>query len=216
MKAPPDDMPRKLDAIVAEAEKLIDPPEDSIEAFRAQLKALIECARQIHQDETANMPPPGKMKRRAGRYLKKLLATKKAVRAFHPPAHPKRIYPWDDLLAALDQEILQVEMYTCLVVRENDGPQRDQAADLAVIMARGFIDPDPYHYAENRGKDFPPIDCPWRRCWAKTRGGAGLTLASLIFEGITGTRGRNMMEYARQIDKRQPRYVARLHFQPPS
>jgi hypothetical protein len=200
-------MARDLDKILAAAVELIDPPEDSIEAFRAQLKARIECARQIHQ-ETANLPPPGEMRDRAVRYLKKLLATKKAVRAFHQPAHsPSRTYPWDDLLAALDQEIIRVDVYTCLVVRKDDGPQRDQATDLAVILARDLIDPDPYRHPENRGKDFPPIDCPWRRCAALTRGGAWLTLASLIYESVTGTRGRDMMEYCRQIEKRQPRYV---------
>jgi hypothetical protein len=219
-------MPRKLDVILAEAEKLINPRKDNVEAFRAQLKARIDGARQIHQ-ETANMPPPGEMKRRADRYLKKLLSVKKAVRAFHqmdvqPVVDAKkheqrgRVYPRDDLLAALDQEIIRVDGYTCLVVRKDDGPQRDQAAERAVIMARYFIDPDPYRYPENRGKDLPVIECPWRRRAALTRGGAWLELASLIFEGATGTRGRDMMEYARQIDKRQPRYVARLYFQPPS
>jgi hypothetical protein len=208
-------MPRELDAIVAEAVKLIDPRKDNVEAFRAQLKARIECARQNHQ-ETANLPQPGALKRRAGRYLKKLLATKKAVRAFHPPAHPGWTYPWDDLLAALDQEIMVVETTaTCLVVPLGS-PHRDQATDLAIIIARDFIDPDPYRHPENRDKDIPPIDCPWRRRWALTRGGAGLTLASLIFEGITGIRGRDMMEYALHIDRRRPRYEARPRFQSPS
>jgi hypothetical protein len=194
-------MPRKLDAIVAEAEKLIKAlcaksgrilPPDSVEAFRAQLKARIECARDIHQ-RTADVPPPGEMKDRATDYLKVLRRGKKhaeAVRPFH----------WsDDFIAALDQEIIEVDALTCLDVRKDDGPQRDQAAELAVIMARDFIDPDPYRHPENRGKDLPAIDCPWRQP-------ATLELASLIFEGATGVRGRDMMEYARHIDERQPRY----------
>jgi hypothetical protein len=186
-------MPRELDAIVAEAVKLIDPPKDSVEAFRAQLKARIDVSRRCHQ-ETANLPPPGKMKKRAAAYLTALRTAKKRGHAFYPPAQSGRTYPF---LADLDHEIMVVETTaTCLAVPLGS-PQRDQAADLAVIIARDFIDPH------------PAIECPWRRCWAKTRGGACLTLASLIFEGITGTRGRDMMEYARQIDERQPRYVAR-------
>ena len=101
-------------------------------------------------------------------------------------------------------------------MRKDDGPQRNQVADLAVIMARDLIDPDPNRHRENRGKDLPATDCPWRQPATLTRGGVWLELASLIFEGATGTCGRDMMEYARQIDKRQARYVARLHFQPPS
>jgi hypothetical protein len=186
-------MPRDLDTILDEAVELIGPPEDSVEAFRAQLKGRIEGACQIHQ-ETANLPPPGKMKKRAAAYLTALRMAKKRGHAFYPPAQSGRTYPF---LADLDHEIMVVETTaTCLAVPLGS-PQRDQAADLAVIIARDFIDPH------------PAIECPWRRCWAKTRGGACLTLASLIFEGITGTRGRDMMEYARQIDERQPRYVAR-------
>jgi hypothetical protein len=202
-------MPRSRDAILAAAVKLIKPLPEHREAFRAQLKARIECARDIHQ-RTANMPPPGEMRDRATDYLKVLRRVKKhaeAVRPFH----------WsDDFIAALDQEIIEVDALTCLVVRKDAGPQRDQVNDLATIMARDLIDPDPNRHPENRGKDLPAIDCHWRQPATLTRGGVWLELASLIVEGATGTRGRDMMEYARQIDERQPRYVARLHFQPPS
>src|SRR5436190_2034870 len=185
-------MPRDLDAILAAAVKLIDPPPDSVEAFCAQLKARIKCARDIHQ-RTGDVPPPGEMKDRATDYLKVLRRAKKhaeAVRPFH----------WsDDFIAALDQEIIEVDALTCLVVRKDDGPQRNLVTDVATIMARDLIDPDPNRHPENRGKDLPAIDCPWRQPAMLTRGGAWLELASLIFEGATGVRGRHMMEYCRNI-----------------
>jgi hypothetical protein len=202
-------MPRKLDAILTEAVGVIKPPMDSVEAFRSQLTACINAARNIHQ-ATANVPPPGEMKDRAGAYLKVLLRTKEAANAVKP------FHQSDDFLEALDREIWEVDGLTCLVVPRGS-PQRDMITDAAAIMARDLIDPDPYRHPENRGKDLPAIDCPWRRPARLTVGGPWLRLASLIFEGATGTRGRNMMKYCREIDRRrQPRYVAKLHFQAPN
>ena len=40
-------MPRKLDEILTEAVKLINPRKNNVEAFRAQLKVRIDMARQI-------------------------------------------------------------------------------------------------------------------------------------------------------------------------
>jgi hypothetical protein len=193
-------MSRDLDAILTEAVKLINPPPDSVEAFQAQLTARIECACQIHQ-KIANVPPPGEMKARADDYLNALLAARKKADAARP------FYWSSDFAAALEQEIIQVDARTIVVVPKG-APQHDRVADIAVLMARDLIDPDPYRHPENRGKDFPPFDCPWRRRATLTRGGAWLKLASLIFEGATGVRGRDMMEYARHIDERKPRYVS--------
>jgi hypothetical protein len=219
MKAPSDDMPRDLDEILTEAVKLIKTlraksgrilPPDSVEAFRAQLKARIEWARDIHQ-RTADMPPPGEMKDRATDYLKVLRRAKKHAEAVRP------LYWSDDFIAALDQEIIEVDARTCLVVRKDDGPRGDHVADVATIMARDLIDPDPYRHPENRGKDLPAIDCPWRQPATLTRGGAWLELASLVVEGATGVRPRDMMEYCRNIDKKlqQPRYRSGRDNPPP-
>jgi len=202
-------MPRKLETILAEAVELIKPPPGSVEMFHAQLKACIDAACRAHQMST-NMPTAGDMKDRATEYLRALRRTRKhadAVGAFHRSS---------DFLAALDREIIEVEAYTCLVVRR-DGPQRNLTAAMAVVMAQSLIDPDPHRHPENRGKDWPAIDCPWRRPARLTYRGAWLRLASLIFEGATGAGGRDMMKYAREIKKRAPLpYVAKLIFQPPS
>jgi hypothetical protein len=195
-------MPRKLDAIVAEAEKF-NPRKDSVEAFRAQLKALIECARDIHQ-RTADWPPPGEMKALWADYLKALQRVREKARVV------KRFQPGetDDFNEALEHEIHRADATAAfLVVRKDDGPQRDRAtADVATIMARGLIDPDPWRYPENHSLYGPFVDCPWQQPATLTRGGAWLGLASLIFEGATGIRGRDMMKYCREIDERQPRY----------
>ena len=47
-------MPPDLNTILDEAVELIGPPEDSVEAFRAQLTACIDIARHDHK-ATANM-----------------------------------------------------------------------------------------------------------------------------------------------------------------
>lgn len=199
-------MPRKLDAIVAEAEKLIDPSPEHREAFRAQLKARIECARQIHQ-RFANAPPPGEMKGLWADYLKALQRVREKARVV------KRFRPGetDDFNEGLEHEIHRADATAaCLVVRKDDGPQRDRAtADVAAIMARDLIDPDPYRHPENRTSLYGPfVDCPWRQPATLTRGGAWLELASLIFEGTTGVNGRDMMEYCSKIKQQhpQPRY----------
>jgi hypothetical protein len=194
-------MPRKLDAILAEAVKLINPRKDSVEAFRAQLKALIECVRDIHQRD-ADVPPPGERKALWADYLKALQRVREkasVVKRFRPGET-------DDFNEALEHEIHRADVTAaCLVVRKNDGPQRDKAtADVATIMARGLIDPDPNWHPENRGKNLPAIDCPWRQPVTLTRGGAWLDLASLIFEGATGIRGRDMMEYCSEIKQQHP------------
>jgi hypothetical protein len=196
-------MPRNLDAIlVAEAEKLIDPPEDSVEMFRAQVRTCIETTRKVHQT-TMNIPAPGEMRDLAAAYLEKLLAVKKAadtVKSFHRSS---------DFFAALDQEIIQMDALTCLDV-PSGGPKRNVAAHVAAIMARSLIDPDPNHIPENRGKDWPVIECPWRRPAKLTRGGAWLKLAALIYKGATGKSLCDMMEHCRQIDEQKPSHVVRL------
>jgi hypothetical protein len=212
-------MPRKLDEILTEAVKLINPRKDNVEAFRAQLKVRIDMARQIHE-ETANMPPPGEMKARAEAYLTALHAAKKRARAFHgPPAHStSQIYPWDNFLAELDREIMWVEPTATGLVVPHGSQQRDTVADLAAFMARDLIDPDPYRHPENRGKDLPAIDCPWRQRAKLTDGGPWLKLATLIYEGATGEYNRDMMKYCREVDEpRKPRYLASgLTFKAPS
>src|SRR5256885_240227 len=78
-------LPRKLDAIVAEAVELIKPPAGSFKAFHAQLTACIDAARRIHQ-AIANVPPPGEMKALATTYLKALERAREAsgaMRSFY-------------------------------------------------------------------------------------------------------------------------------------
>jgi hypothetical protein len=205
-------MPRKLDAILDAAVKLIDPA-DSAEAFRAQLTTCIDIARRHHQ-ETANLPPPGELKTLAGAYMKALRKARKAAGAVRSFSRS------DDFTTALDREILRVHMAArdCLVVRAG-APQRDAVADLAAIMARDLIDPNPYRHPENRGKDLPVIECPWRRPVTLTYGGPWLQLTGLIYEGATGESGHdtNMMKACREVDEpRPPRYVVRLPFKAPS
>jgi hypothetical protein len=220
MKAPPDDMPRDLDAkIVAEAVKLIETlcaksgrilPPDSVEAFRAQLSTCIDIARRCyHQD--ANLPLPGEMKALAITYLNALKRAKRvagAVRSFSRS---------DDFVAALDREIHRVHMEArdCLVVKAGARP-RDSVADLAAMMARNLIDPDPYRHPENRDKILPAIDCPWRQSAMLTYGGAWLRLAALIYKGAIGKDAPDMMKYCREVDDLKPRYVVRLSFRGPS
>jgi hypothetical protein len=160
-------MPRDLDAILDAAVELIKPRKDDVETFRAQLTAFIDVARHHHK-ATASLPPPGEMRDRAESYLTALLVAKKrasAVRSFSRS---------DDFIAALDREILRVNMEArdCLVVRDGARP-RDTVADLAAIMARNLIDPDPYRHLENRGKDLPVIECSWRRPAGSPMGGYG-------------------------------------------
>ena len=202
-----------LDAILDAAGDLIDPPPNSAEAFRAQLTTCIDIARR-HYQETANLPPPGEMRDLAGAYmgaLRKVRRAAGAVRSFSRS---------DDFIAALEREILRVHMDArdCLVAPDGARP-RDSVADLAAIMARNLIDPDPYRHPENRGKDFPVIECPWRQRVTLTYGGLWLKLTGWIYEGATGKPGRdtNMMKACREIDEpRPPRYVVRLPFKAPS
>jgi hypothetical protein len=204
-------MPRDLDAILTTATKdLINPPPDSVEAFLAQLTACIDAVHRAYK-EIANIPPPGEMKARASSYLKALHAAREAADAvtFHQS---------DDFLDALDQEINQVDALTCLVV-PHGSRQRDLIADMAAIMARDLIDPDPYRHPENRISLYGPfLECPWRRRATLTIGGPWLKLAALIYEGATGVPrdSEEMLKACREIDKLRPRYVAKLHFQPPS
>jgi hypothetical protein len=194
-------MPRDLDAILAAAEKLIsekliNPPEDSVEAWCAQLSTCIDTVRRCYQ-ETANLPPPGEMRDRAESYLNALLVAKKRARAFHPPAQPGRIYPWDNFLAELDREIMWVETTaTCLVV-PHGSQQRDTVADVAAMLARNII-----------GHERATL----------TDGGLWPELAALIFEGATGEPGHDMMKACREVDEpRKPYYLASgLTFKAPS
>jgi hypothetical protein len=202
-------MSRNLDAILDEARKLIDPPPDRVEAFRARLTILIDTARRIHQS-AASVPPPGEMKAGAGAYLKVLHAAREAgdaVSSFHTRT--------DAFLAELDAEINRVDALTYLVVPPGS-PQRNVVADTAVIMARDLIDPDPYRHPENRSLYGPFVECPWRRRATLTVGGLWLKLAALIYEGATGEVASNsmMMKHCREADKQQPRYLAKgLRFQ---
>jgi hypothetical protein len=203
-------MPRDLNAILDAAVKLIDPPEDSVEMFRAKVRTCIETTRNVHQT-TANLPLPGEMRDLAVAYtnaLKRVRRAAGAVRSFSRS---------DDFIAALDREILRVHMDArdCLVVRDGARP-RDTVADLAAFMARDLIDPDPYRHPENRGKDLPVIECSWRRPAMLSYGGLWLELAALIYKGATGKKAPDMMKYCREVDGLKPRYVVRLPFKAPS
>jgi hypothetical protein len=164
-------VPHEPDAILAMAVELVAPPEGHVEAFRAELMTRIAVARRHHQD-TANLPPPGEMKALAVAYSKVLKKTKKAANAVRPFS---RSDDFDDFVAALDREILRVDMEArdCLVVPAG-AQQRDTTADVVAIMARNLIDPN------------PAIDCPWRTPAKLTYEGAWLRLAALIYEGATG------------------------------
>jgi len=260
MKAPPDTAaPRDRDAILAEAVKLIDPPKDSVEAFRAQLTARLNAARRTHK-KTANIPPPGEMKDRAVAHLKALHAVKKtaaALKSFGPGET-------DDFNEALKREIHWAGAIADGLVVPPGSPPPNAAAHTAAFVARDLIDPNPYRHPENiqiadknvgggrvhraftmkgelvrPGRQLAPDEvlaipvanrgaliksgylevfsavetCPWRRRATLTRGGAWLKLASLIFEDVTGTRGRDMMEDCRKVDEQQPRYIVRLRSQ---
>jgi hypothetical protein len=98
-------MPRKLDEILTEAVKLINPRKDNVEAFRAQLKVRIDTACRVHQ-VTAKTPPLGQMKKRAVAYLDLLQRVRKAALQQRQWTHPKAS---DDFTAALDQEINRVD-----------------------------------------------------------------------------------------------------------
>jgi hypothetical protein len=212
-------MERDLDQILSEAEAwavaaavdLIDPPKDSREAFRAQLKARIDVARRHHQG-TANLPLPGEMKDLAVAYMEALRKVRRAASAVRSFSRS------DEFIAALDREILRVHMdaHDCLVVRLGARP-RDTVADSAAFMARDLMDPDPYRHPENRGKDLPVIECSWRKPAKLTYGGLWLRLAALIYKGATGKDAPNMMKYCREVDDHlKPRYVVRLPFKAPS
>jgi hypothetical protein len=193
MKAPPDNMPRDRDAILAAAIKLIDPPPDNVEA---QLSTCFDIARRCYQ-ETANLPPPGEMRDRAESYLNALLVAKKRARAFHPPAQPGWTYPWDNFLAELDREIMWVEPMASGLVVSHGSQQRDTVADIAAFMARNII-------GHQRAK--------------LTDGGLWPELAALIYEDATGEANHDMMKACREVDEpRGPRYVVSgLTFKAPS
>jgi hypothetical protein len=202
-------MPDDLDKVLTRAVELIKPPANSVKAFWGQLAKCIKAARHIYQ-ATANIPPPGEMKARADVYLKVLRAAREAgnaVSAFHTRT--------DDFLDALDQEINRVDALTCLVVPPG-ARQRDLVADIAARMARDLIDPDPYRQPENHSLYGPFLECPWRRRATLTIGRPWLKLAALIYEGATGEprESEDMLKACREVDRQQPRYVAKLHFQP--
>jgi hypothetical protein len=210
-------MPRDFDAILDAAVELIDPPEDSVEAFRAQLTACIDLARHVHK-ATANLPLPGEMKALAVAYTNALKRARRAAGAMKPVYQSgERAAQFQDFIAALDCEILRVHMEArdCLVVRDGARP-RNTVADLAAFMARNLIDPDPYRHPENRGKDLPVIECSWRRPAKLSYGGLWLELAAKIYKGATGKKAPDMMKYCREVDDLKPRYVVRLPFKAPS
>jgi hypothetical protein len=191
---------RSLNEALAAAVEAIKPPADSVQAFCAQLTTSINAACDVYR-MTASMPPPGKMKKKAKAYLKVLLAAKQAAESF---PHSR-----DDFRAALEREIWKVGAIANYSVVPHGARQRDMVADVAAIMARNLIDPDPNRHPENRGKDFPAIECPWRRPAMLTYGGHWLSLAALIYESATGVEPEPemIMKYCREADEVSPRYV---------
>jgi hypothetical protein len=199
---------RSLDEIVAAAVEMVEPP-GSIRAFRTQLTACINTASEVHR-RFAGLPPPGAARAQAGAYLEALFDAKKAASTV------KSFYQSDDFLAALEHEIRAVDAIATFLVVPAGARPRDIVAEVAAIMARDLIDPDPYRHPENRGKDWPVIECPWRRPATLTDGGAWLVLTSLIYEGATGVElsPERSMKYCRGVDKASPRYVLKgLRFQ---
>src|SRR5262249_24118674 len=96
-----------LEEICAVAGEVSKRAAASVEAFRPDLTACINGAREVHR-RTAGLSPPGEMKAQARAYLKALLAAKKAA---------KPLRRSDDFLDALEHEIWEVNaIATYLVV----------------------------------------------------------------------------------------------------
>jgi hypothetical protein len=213
MKAPPDDMPRELAAILDAAVKLINPPPDSKKLFRATLETAISTVRGIHE-KTASLPSPGEMRDRAESYLTALLVAKKRAKAVAPfywskafgrdddPGHDRadRVPPSPyNFIEALDREIREVEACVNFPV-PHGAQQRDLTADMTARAARGFLEVQ-FVFPEDHGKIIVPgVKNPWRRD-VKPTAGIVLKLAALIYEAVTGEYDHDMMPACREADE---------------
>jgi hypothetical protein len=211
MKAPPDDMPRELAAILDAAVKLINPPPDSKKLFRATLETAISTVRGIHE-KTASLPSPGKMRDRAESYLTALLVAKKRAKAVAPfywskafgrdddPGHDRadRVPPPPyNFIEALDREIREVKACVNFPVPRG-AQQRDLTADMAVRASRGFLEAQSFP-KDRDGKDL--VKNPWRQDAPLTEGGVWPELSALIYEAVTGRANHDMMPACRDADK---------------
>jgi hypothetical protein len=216
MRAPPDDMPRDRDAILA-AVKLINPPPDSEELFRATLETAISNVR-YNYEMTANLPSPRKMRYRAESYLTALLVAKKRAKAVAPfywsKAFDGRSRPDDDradrvppppynFVEALDREIREVKDRVNFPVPHGAQP-RDLTAAMSAAAARDFLKICFIFPKDRDGKDLPAVKNPWQQDAPLTEGGVWPELSALIYKAVTG-RGRNMMPVCRQAGKVLPR-----------
>jgi hypothetical protein len=207
-------MPRDLDAILAEAVRLIDPPPDSVKLFRATLESAISTVREIHE-RTVNLPSPAEMKSLVADYQKALRAARKAANAVAPFYWPKTFGRDDDpghdradrvppppynFVEALDREIREVKDRAGFPV-PHGAQQRNLIADMAARAARGLLETR-FIFPEHWGKIAEPgVKNPWRQDAPLTEGGPWLTLASLIYEAVTGRDNHDMTPACRQADE---------------
>jgi hypothetical protein len=193
MRAPPDDMPRDLAAILAAAVELINPPPDSKELFRATLETTISTVRGIHE-KTTGLPSPAEMKSRVADYLKTLSAVRKTANAVAP-------FYWSaDFVEALDREIREVEARAGFPV-PHGAQQRDLIADMAARAARGLLELRFIFPKDCDGKDLPAVENPWRQDAPLTAGRAWPELSALIYEAVTGIDNHDMMKACREADE---------------
>jgi hypothetical protein len=206
MKAPPDDMPRDLDAILAAAVELINP--DAVGLFQATLETAISTVRGIHE-RAVNLPSPAEMKSDVADYLKALRAARKKAYAVAP-------FYWSaDFAAALDQETREVKARAGFPVPHGAQP-RDLTADMAAHAARGLLEARFIFPKDRDDKDPPGIKNPWRRGAPLTEGGLWPELAALIYEAVTGRDNHDMMPACRQTNevdaKGRPELLLRLPY----
>jgi hypothetical protein len=191
MKAPPDDMPRDPDAILAAAVELIKP--DSVELFQATLETTISTVRGIHE-KTASVPSPAEMNKRIAAHLKALRAVRKTANAVAP-------FYWSaDFVAALDQETREVKDRAGFPVPPGAQP-RDLTADMAARAARGLLEVRFIFPKDRDGKDLPAVKNPWRQDAPLTEGGVWPELSALIYEAVTDRANHDMMPACRQADE---------------
>jgi hypothetical protein len=191
MKAPPDDMPRDPDAILAAAVELIKPPAE--EMFRAALTTTILTVRGIHE-KTASLPSPAEMKDLMEDYLEALRAARKTANAVAP-------FYWSaDFVEALDREIREVEDRAGFPVPHGAQP-RDLTADMAAAAARGLLEFRFIFPKDRDGKDLPAVKNPWRQDAPLTEGGVWPELSALIYEAVTGRANHDMMPACRQANE---------------
>jgi hypothetical protein len=197
-------MARDLDAILAAAVDLIDPPKDSVELFQATLETTISTVRGIHE-KTVNLPSPAKMKSHVTGYLKALRAARKKANAVAPlywskafgrdddPGHDRadRVPPPPyNFVEALDREIREVE--ACANFPVLGARPRNLIADMATAAARGLL--------EARFIS-PGVANPWRQDAPLTDGGSWPELAALIYEAVTRVNNHDMMPACRQANE---------------